>query len=68
MADALVEEIHIIAYHYHWSKREILELTKVERDKFIELISRQVKAENGDEDEFGEDTSASSTDEYDEDY
>ena len=34
----LEHEVHFIAWHYHWSEREILALTRRKRRRYIELI------------------------------
>lgn len=39
-------EVHIIAYFYHWGEDKILSLPISKRAKYIELIDKQVKAEN----------------------
>ncbi len=35
----LLEEVHLIASHYHWSHREILDLTRTERKHYAFLIA-----------------------------
>ncbi len=35
----LLEEVHLIASHYHWSHREILELPRSERKSYAALIT-----------------------------
>ncbi len=37
--DDLYEEVAFVAYHFHWSLREILELEHGDRQRFIEEIS-----------------------------
>ena len=43
-ADArrLRHEVHTLAWHYHWSRSEILELPIAERHAYIELITEQL--------------------------
>lgn len=47
----LKSEIHIIAYFYHWSRQDILNLTSHDRRHYIELIREQVKAESANDDD-----------------
>jgi hypothetical protein len=37
--DDLLEEVAFVAYHFHWSLAEILELEHGDRQRFIEEIS-----------------------------
>lgn len=55
--DELYEQVHIIAYKYGWGEDKILSLPILKRIKYVELIIRQVKAENAtnDGDEATED-------------
>lgn len=50
-------EVHIIAYYYHWGEKEILSLPIFKRSKYVDLIDRQIKAENdtGDDEALAED-------------
>lgn len=68
--DSLYEEVHYIAYYYKWGEKEILSLPVFKRKKYLELIEKQVKAENADpDDEANSDIySSPSEDDYDEDY
>lgn len=38
-APRLSEEIHILAWYYHWSEPEILDLTRCKRRRYVKLIS-----------------------------
>lgn len=40
LRDRIYEEIAFIAYHFHWSYREILEMDHRERRKWCEEISK----------------------------
>lgn len=38
----LDEEVHMLAYHYHWPEKEILSLSKIRRKNYIKLIERNL--------------------------
>ena len=38
--DALLQEIHQLASHYHWSEREILDLPRSRRQRYLDLIDQ----------------------------
>jgi hypothetical protein len=38
----LAREVHALAFHYHWSRREILALTRAKRRGHLELISDEL--------------------------
>lgn len=38
----LDEEIHLLAFHYHWSEKEILGLPRKRRARYLELIDRSL--------------------------
>ena len=38
-ADRLFEEVAYVAYHFHWSFEEILELEHADRQRFVEEIA-----------------------------
>ncbi|MBQ0896688.1 hypothetical protein KBX37_26960 [Micromonospora sp. U56] len=40
VADRLYEEVAYVAYHFHWSQQEILDLTHEERLRYVEQIAR----------------------------
>jgi hypothetical protein len=40
--DALDRDIHTLAFHYHWSEREILQLPRRRRERYLELIDRDL--------------------------
>lgn len=39
-ADALLHEVHRIAWHYHWPEAEILALPQARRQRYLRLIDR----------------------------
>ena len=44
--DLLYREIHYLAYHYHWSEREIMEMPREKRHKYIEVLADEVERLN----------------------
>lgn len=42
----LYSDVHVIAYCYHWTFTDILNLSRPDRKKFVDIIKRQKKAEN----------------------
>jgi len=44
--DVLYREIHYLAYHYHWSEREIVELPREKRRKYIEVLAEEIERLN----------------------
>jgi hypothetical protein len=41
----LYREIHLLAFHYHWSPTDILKLSRRERRRFLELLDRELSKE-----------------------
>jgi hypothetical protein len=41
--DLLYREVHFLAYHYHWSEREILEMSREKRHKYIEILLEEIE-------------------------
>jgi len=41
----LYREIHVLAFHYHWSPADILNLSPRERRRFLELLDRELNRE-----------------------
>ena len=39
-SDPLLQEIHLIAAHYHWSEAEILDLPRSRRQRYLQMIDR----------------------------
>lgn len=46
---SLYNDVHILAYFYHWDEKSILTLPTEKRQKYIELIKAQIEAENGED-------------------
>lgn len=44
--DLLYREIHYLAYHYHWSEKEILEMPREKRRKYIEILADEIEKLN----------------------
>jgi hypothetical protein len=44
--DLLYREVHYLAYHYHWSEREIMELPRQKRRAYIELLAEEIEKLN----------------------
>lgn len=44
--DLLYREVHYLAYHYHWSEREIMELSREKRRKYIEVLAEEIERLN----------------------
>jgi hypothetical protein len=38
--DALYEQVAYVAYHFHWSREEILDLEHPERLRYVDQIGR----------------------------
>lgn len=45
--EQLFREVHHLAYHYHWSERDILELSRGKRQRYIGLLAEQLAASKG---------------------
>jgi hypothetical protein len=46
-AERLVREIHVLARHYHWSEREILDLPPRRRARYLELVGGSAALPSG---------------------
>jgi len=44
--DLLFREVHYLAYHYHWSEREIMEMPKDQRRNYIEILADEIERLN----------------------
>ena len=44
--DLLYREVHYLAYHYHWSEKEILALSREKRRKYIEILADEIEKLN----------------------
>ena len=42
----LEQEVHLLAFYYHWSKKEILSISTSERKRYVELILHAVRGED----------------------
>jgi len=42
----LYREVHYLAYHYHWSEREIMEMPRQKRRHYIEVLSEEIERLN----------------------
>jgi hypothetical protein len=49
-ADAalLYREVHQLASHYHWSEREIMEMTRDKRRTYIDVLTDMLEVQNSD--------------------
>jgi hypothetical protein len=45
-SDLLYRQVHYLAYHYHWSEREILELPRGKRLAYIDVLAEEIEAIN----------------------
>jgi len=43
----LDEEIHLLAFHYHWSLRDLLGLSRPKRRRFVQLVHAELDARAG---------------------
>lgn len=41
--EQLYKEVHYLAYHYHWSEREIMGMTRGKRHKYIEILAEEIE-------------------------
>jgi hypothetical protein len=44
-SDSLYREVHILAFHYHWAEQEILNLSHVKRQIYLDLLSEALGPE-----------------------
>ena len=44
--DLLYREVHYLAYHYHWSEREIMDMTREKRRRYIEVLADEIERLN----------------------
>lgn len=44
--DLLYREVHYLAYHYHWSEREIMEMPKEKRHGYIDVLADEIERLN----------------------
>lgn len=44
--DLLYREVHYLAYHYHWSEKEIMEMPRDKRHRYIEVLADELERLN----------------------
>jgi hypothetical protein len=44
--DLLYREVHYLAYNYHWSEREIMEMSRDKRRNYIEILADEIERMN----------------------
>lgn len=44
--DLLYREVHYLAYHYHWSEQEIMDLPRQKRRTYIEILAEEIEKLN----------------------
>ena len=44
--DLLRRQVHYLAYHYHWSERDILDMSREKRLAYIEVLAEEIEALN----------------------
>jgi hypothetical protein len=44
--DLLRRQVHYLAYHYHWSERDILDMSHEKRLAYIEVLAEEIEALN----------------------
>jgi len=44
--DLLLREVHYLAYHYHWSEMEIMQMPRDKRRKYIEVLTDEIEQLN----------------------
>jgi hypothetical protein len=47
-SDLLYQEVHYLAYHYHWSEHEIMEMTRDRRRRYIDVLADAIEVLNSD--------------------
>jgi hypothetical protein len=45
-ATALYQEVHYLAYHYHWSESEIMAMTRDKRHTYIDVLANAIEVLN----------------------
>jgi transcription initiation factor IIE alpha subunit len=43
--ERLYEEVHWLAYHYHWAEKDILEMTRSKRRRYLGLLRKELERE-----------------------
>lgn len=44
--DLLYREVHYLAYHYHWSEREIMDMPRQKRHTYLEILAEEIEKLN----------------------
>lgn len=44
--DLLYREVHYLAYHYHWSEQEIMEMAHGRRRQYVDLLAEEIERLN----------------------
>ena len=44
--DLLYREVHYLAFHYHWSESEIMDMPREKRRKYIEVLGEEIERYN----------------------
>ena len=44
--DRLYDEIHWLAYHYHWAEKDVLDMTRSKRRRYRGLLRRELERES----------------------
>ena len=44
--DLLYREVHYLAYHYHWSEQEIMDMSREKRRRYIEVLADEIERLN----------------------
>jgi hypothetical protein len=42
-SDTFFQEVHTLAFNYHWSEKDILNLTRTKRQMYIDMIEKNLK-------------------------
>ena len=42
--EGLYEEVHHLAYHYHWAERDILDLPRAKRRRYLGLLAAKLES------------------------
>jgi hypothetical protein len=42
-AGRLYEEVHHLAYHYHWAERDIMDLPRSKRRRYLGLLASKLE-------------------------
>jgi hypothetical protein len=54
MGARLREEVFYLAYHLHWSRNDILDLSTAERRDFVRMLAERIEADNNAAEAFAE--------------